>query len=150
MSDLHIDDFYRDSARILLQLYRHFPRRELIYTEDIAGPDTPDDFGLPSDRHQACFATLLWLSESHYIDYGSTIAQEALDQAVLTQRGFNLLANIEDNDIYLSRPNIEKTADDSKSDTTTEAVTRSQLLRRKINKESSLRLNQYMRHLFSL
>lgn len=149
MSDLHIDDFYRDSAHILLQLYRHFPRRELIYTEDIAGPDNPDDFGLPSDRHQACFATLLWLSENNYIRYGSTVAQEALDQAVLSQRGFNLLAMIEDNEDFFIDPNLAGDTSPASDYATAEPLTRSQLLRRKLHHESSIRLNQYMRHLFS-
>ncbi|MBB6523284.1 hypothetical protein [Pseudoteredinibacter isoporae] len=143
MGDLHIDDFYRDSARILLQLYRHFPRRELIYTEDIAGPDTPDDFGLPSDRHQACFATLLWLAENDYLSYGSTIAQEALDQAVLNQRGFNLLATLEDRNEFLPEAGLNEKDGE-------EALTRSQLLRHKIKYESSTRLNHYMRYLFTL
>ncbi len=145
MGDLHIDDFYRDSARILLQLYRHFPRRELIYTEDIAGPDSPDDFGLPSDRHQACFATLLWLAENDYLSYGSTIAQEALDQAVLNQRGLSLLATLEDRPEFL--PDSDQQVIDAGD---SEALTRSQLLRHKLKQESSTRLNHYMRYLFSL
>ncbi|GAA6153115.1 hypothetical protein [Pseudoteredinibacter isoporae] len=149
MGDLHIDDFYRDSARILLQLYRHFPRRELIYTEDIAGPDTPDDFGLPSDRHQACFATMLWLAENDYLSYDSTIAQEALDQAVLNQRGFNLLASLENQSEYLAEEASQEETN-QEANSPTEPITRSQLLRYKLKRESSTRLNHYMRHLLTL
>ncbi|MCV6622049.1 MAG: hypothetical protein OIF51_09910 [Cellvibrionaceae bacterium] len=143
MSDLHIDDFYRDSARILLQLYRHFPRRDLIYTEDIIGPDTPDDFGLPSDRHQACFATMLWLAEHQYLSYGSTVGQEALDQATLSQRGFNLLALLEQDTEFFPQDSETKAKHE-------EGLSRAQLLRHKLKSESSIRLNHYMRYLYTL
>lgn len=91
MTDIHIDDFYKDAAKILLQLYVSFPRASLIYVEDIIGPDEPDEFGLHSTRHHACFSTMVWLAQSGYIHYIDTIKQEALDQAVLTQKAFMLL-----------------------------------------------------------
>lgn len=93
MADIHIADFYKDAARILIQLYNQFPRPTLLFVEDIAGPDTPDDFGLHSERHQACLATMLWLAKAGYIQYESLVRQEALDQATLSQRGFTLLAS---------------------------------------------------------
>ncbi|MDQ2075247.1 hypothetical protein [Marinimicrobium sp. ABcell2] len=93
MADIHIADFYKDAARTLIQLFNQFPRPIMLFVEDIAGPDTPDEFGLHSPRHQACFATMLWLEKSGYIRYESLVRQEALDQATLTQRGFTLLAS---------------------------------------------------------
>jgi len=93
MSDIHIDDFYKDVTKILLQLYSVFPRKSALYVEDIAGPDTPDEFGLHSDRHQACFSAMIWLAESQYISYADTIRQEALDQVVLTHKAFTLLSS---------------------------------------------------------
>ena len=93
MADLHIDDFYKDTARILVQLYNSFPLPIMIFVEDIAGPDEPDEFGVHSRRHQACLASLLWLSQMGYMSYQSLIRQEAVDQARLTQRGFTLLAS---------------------------------------------------------
>ncbi|WP_341936534.1 hypothetical protein [Marinimicrobium sp. C2-29] len=93
MADLHIADFYKDAARILVQLYNSFPRKVIVFVEDIAGPDTPDEFGLHSTRHQACLATMLWLAQAGYVSYDSLIRQEAIDQATLTQRGFTLLAS---------------------------------------------------------
>ena len=96
MSDIHIDDFYRDSAKILLQLHGCFPRKANVYVEDISGPDTPDEFGLHSDRHQACFSAILWLAESGYIQYLDTVQQEAVDQASLTHKAFTLLASLAD------------------------------------------------------
>lgn len=92
MSDIHIDDFYRDAAKTLAALYAHFPRRTTLYVEDIGGPDTPDEFGLHSLRHQACFETFLWLAQSGYLRYEQLVRQEAVDQAVLTHRGFLTLS----------------------------------------------------------
>ncbi|WP_369602258.1 hypothetical protein AAIA72_04650 [Hahella sp. SMD15-11] len=86
MHDLHIDDFFKDAARILLQLYMAFPRPILLIAEDISGPDTPDEYGLHSPRHQACLATMLWLAEEGWLRYESQLRQEGLDQAVLTAR----------------------------------------------------------------
>jgi hypothetical protein len=93
MADIHIADFYKDAARILIQLYNQFPRPVMLFVEDIAGPDTPDEFGLHGPRHQACLATMLWLAKAGYIHYETLVRQEALDQATLTQRGFTLLAS---------------------------------------------------------
>lgn len=88
MADIHIEEFYKDAAIALVQLYNAFPRRVNLFVEDIAGPDEPDDFGLHSKRHMACFGTLLWLAEEGLLRYVDTIRQEALDQAVLTQQAF--------------------------------------------------------------
>lgn len=88
MADIHIEEFYKDAAIALIQLYNAFPRRVNLFVEDIAGPDEPDEFGLHSKRHMACFGTLLWLEEEGLLRSVDTIRQEALDQAVLTQRAF--------------------------------------------------------------
>lgn len=86
--DLQIDDFYKDAASGLLMLYQAFPRKMALYVEDLIGREEPDEFGLPSKRHQACLGTLLWLAEEGYLRFESTIAYDALDQAVLTEKGF--------------------------------------------------------------
>ncbi|NIB44413.1 hypothetical protein HBA55_32765 [Pseudomaricurvus alkylphenolicus] len=96
MSDIHIDDFYKDVARMLVQLYRQFPRKSLLLVEEISGPDTPDEYGLHSERHQSCFGAAIWLAESGYIRYGETIRQEGLDQVILTHMGFTLLSGSAD------------------------------------------------------
>ena len=88
MADLHVEEFYKDAAIALVQLYGAFPRRINLFVEDIAGPDEPDEFGLHSKRHMACFGALLWLSEEGLVRYVDTIRQEALDQAVLTRSAF--------------------------------------------------------------
>lgn len=86
--DLQIDDFYRDCATGLLFLYQVFPRRSALYVEDLTGPSEPDEFGLPSKRHESCLAALLWLAEEGYLRFDSTLHFEGLDQAVLTEKGF--------------------------------------------------------------
>jgi hypothetical protein len=91
MSDIHIDEFYKDVAKIFLFLYLQFPKPVLIYVEDISGADVPDEFGLHSPRHNACFSAMLWMADSGYLRYVDTVRQEALDQAVLTQKSFTLL-----------------------------------------------------------
>ena len=91
MNDIHIDDFYRDAAIALHRLYASFPRRVGLFVDDIAGPVTTDEFGVPGERFLACFGTLLWLAEEGYLRYADTIRTEAIDQAVLTGRCFNIL-----------------------------------------------------------
>ncbi|TBW59147.1 hypothetical protein EZI54_02210 [Marinobacter halodurans] len=91
MADIHIEEFYRDTAIILVQLYNAFPRKVSLYVEDISGPDSPDEFGLHSRRHRACFSTMLWLADEGHIRYDDTIHQDAVDQVVLTQPAFTRL-----------------------------------------------------------
>jgi hypothetical protein len=98
MSDIHIDDFFKDAAIALDRLYTAFPRPLTLFVEDISGPAKTDEFGLPDERYLACFATLLWLGEEAYLRYGDTIRQEAIDQAVLTGRSFNVLTMPSDAD----------------------------------------------------
>ncbi|MCO6056847.1 hypothetical protein NG726_09205 [Pseudomonas sp. MOB-449] len=86
--DLQIDDFYKDCATGLIQLYQAFPRRIALYVDDLIGPSEPDEFGLPSQRHESCLGALLWLADEGYLRFDSTIHFEALDQAVLTEKGF--------------------------------------------------------------
>jgi hypothetical protein len=93
MADLHIDDFYKDVAKIFLRLYSIFPRKTTLYVEDISGPDEPDEFGLHHPRFEACFSAMAWLAEHDYLIFEDNIRQEALDQAVLSQKAFLLLAS---------------------------------------------------------
>ena len=91
MSDIHIDDFFKDAAKTLQRLYQSFPRRVPIFVEEIAGPVSTDEFGVLGDRFVACLGTLLWLGEEGYLRHGGTIRQEAIDQVVLTSRCFGVL-----------------------------------------------------------
>jgi hypothetical protein len=86
--DLQIDEFYKDAAAGMLLLYQAFPRKIALYVEDLIGREEPDEFGLPSKRHQSCLGALLWLAEEGYLRYDSTIGYDALDQAVLSEKGF--------------------------------------------------------------
>ncbi|MCC5887126.1 MAG: hypothetical protein JJT88_11905 [Gammaproteobacteria bacterium] len=94
MSDLHIDDFCKDIALVLNQLYLMFPRKSSLFVEDISGPDEPDEYGLHSARHMACLSAMLWLAEEGYIRFEDTIRQEAVDQVVLGGRMFSLLSSV--------------------------------------------------------
>ena len=98
MTDIHIDDFYRDVAKILTLLYGVFPRKSALYVEDVSGPDDPDEFGLHHPRFHACFSTMIWLAEHGYLLYRDTIREEALDQAVLSQKAFLILSAQADED----------------------------------------------------
>ena len=91
---LHIDDFSQDVARILLQLYMNFPRPQAVYVEDISGPDQLDEAGLHGKRHMACLGAMLWLAEEGYLRYQSTLYQEGIEQAVLSNRAFTLLLSL--------------------------------------------------------
>jgi len=93
MSDINVDDFFQDAARVLISLYQVFPRRKTVFVEDISGAEEPDEFGMYSNRYLACYSTLLWLAEEGYLRYEEPIHQEAIDQAVLTGRCFTLLAS---------------------------------------------------------
>jgi hypothetical protein len=92
VTDINIDDFCKDTGRALLVLYRSFPRPVTLFVEDLCGPDQPDEFGVHSERHLACFSTLLWLAEEGFLRFVDTIRQQAVDQAVLTGRSLMLLS----------------------------------------------------------
>ncbi len=92
MGDIHIDDFFKDAGIALNRLYASFPRPVTLFVEDISGPITTDEFGVPATRSAACLATLLWLAEESYLRYADTIRAEAIDQAVLTGPCFAVLS----------------------------------------------------------
>lgn len=141
MSDIHIDDFYRDTARILNSLYREFPRPKLLFIEDISGPDTPDECGLPSNRHMSCFSAALWLSQYHYLNYIDTVAQEAIDQATLTHSAF----------LALNARAVHPVTHSSSEDPLPEIVIQQQLsniqqIRYLLKNGTSTQLSEFMHH----
>jgi hypothetical protein len=86
MLDVHIDDFFKDCATILLIGFKHFPRPHTLFVEDISGPDQMDDFGLHSNRHLSAMGTLSWLKEEGYIRFSGQDRQESIDDFVLTSK----------------------------------------------------------------
>lgn len=144
MSDIHIDDFYKDAAKVLLQLYAIFPRRSAIYVEDISGPAQPDEYGVPDDRFHACFSTMVWLGEHDYLQYVDTIRQEAIDQATLTQKGFMLLSSRGDSPVTASEENANEPA--SMAHKTQSNI---HLLRSAVKSRSSSEINRVMRDILS-
>lgn len=144
MADLHIDDFYRDVALILLRLYGVFPRKHLLFVDDICGYEEPDEFGLPSARSQSCFSAMVWLGEEGFIRYDAPIRQEALDQAVLTERGFLLLS---------SRSELQLDVDTAAAalppSVMAESLTNVAQLRRAAGSDSSILIEQCVHYLLS-
>lgn len=95
MLDIHITEFYNDVARILMALYKAFPRQISVYVEDISGLDTPDEYGLHSERHLSCFNTFLWLKEEGLIRFSDVEQQTAFNHTVLTLDCFRWLASFD-------------------------------------------------------
>lgn len=141
MSDIHIDDFYHDSARALLRLYNQFPRCESLYVEEIVGPQGVDEFGIPNARHRAGFATLLWLGDEHYLRYSGSVRQESLDQAVLTEKAFLRLASLTEPTPPSDAPTPDIVTQQQRS--------LAQALRDALNEESSLSIKNAMRRFFN-
>lgn len=90
--DIHITDFYADTGRILVSLYRSFPREDTLWIDDICGPDELDEFGQHSKRHQAGLATVLWLRREGYLTFTNQDAMAGFNHCVLTEKGFALLS----------------------------------------------------------
>ncbi len=104
MADLQIEDFYRDVATIFLRLYACFPRKITLYVDEVSGPDEPDEYGLHHPRFEAGFSAMVWLADEGYIRFEDTIRQEALDQVVLTRRGFLLLSSRAEPELVRENP----------------------------------------------
>ena len=144
MADLHIDDFYRDVAKIFLRLYAVFPRKTVLYVEDISGPDEPDEFGLHHPRFQACFSTMVWLAEHGYLNFDDNIRQEALDQAVLSQKAFLLLSSRSDQ--ALTRVEVDESLPPSVVEESRANIAQ---LRHAMREGSSITLQKCVRYLLA-
>ena len=144
MADLNVLDFYKDTAKILLQLHRSFPRKAEVYVEDLIGADHVDDFGLHSKRHESCFGAMLWLSDEGYLRFQSTIRQEAIDQSVLTAKAIVLLGTIN-----LELRNNNAIQNDAPPFETNEHFTMIEHVRAALKSESSDQITIVMRAFFS-
>lgn len=91
MLDVHIDDFFRDAAIILITGLQQFPAPRTLFVEDICGPDDMDEFGLHSPRHLAALGCLQWLRDEHFVRFGVIDRQESVDEFVLTSQSFTRL-----------------------------------------------------------
>lgn len=156
MADLNLLDFYKDTAKILIQLHRSFPRKIEVYVEDLIGADHVDEFGLHSKRHESCFGSLLWLSDEGYLRFQTTIRQEAIDQAVLTSKSVVLLGTINQ---QLSIPATESTTESTTESPPAarelppfeakEKLTMIEHIRQALRSHSSEQLTTVMRTFFS-
>ena len=143
MADLHLIDFYKDTAQALVALHNSFPRKIELYVEDLIGPDHVDEFGLHSKRHEACLGAFLWLADEGYIRYYTTIRQEAIDQAVLTSRALVLLGTI-----TTDLPVEDEEPSDIPSVESRERLTMVEHIRRALKSGSSVRITDVMRSFF--
>ncbi len=151
MADLNVLDFYKDTAKILLQLHRNFPRKAEVYVEDLIGADHVDEFGLHSKRHESCFGAMLWLSDEGFLRYQSTIRQEAIDQAVLTGKAIVLLGtfNLELGDNNVSNTNgKDAMPNDAPAFETNEHFTMIEHIRIALKSQSSNQITLVMRAFF--
>ncbi len=147
MADLHIEDFYRDVAKILLHLYGTFPTKTILYVEDISGPDEPDEFGLHHPRFDACFSTMVWLSEQGYLSFDDVIGREALDQATLSRHSFLMLTSMSELEEDVSTDVDITAAPPSIADSLQTNVTQ---LRSAVKSASSIRIKNCVRYLLAL
>ena len=100
MADINIENFYRHIARALNLLYVHFPTKAAIYTDEVAGIDEPDEYGLHSPVYTSGFYALIWLEEEGYLRFADTIRQDGIDQACLTHKAFLRLTSLTEEPIY--------------------------------------------------
>jgi len=154
VADVHIEEFYKDLAKILLQLHACFPRKTQVFVEDISGPDQPDEYGLHSARHQSCFAAIIWLAEEDFIRYESTIRQEAIDQAVLTLKSFlrlNSLASLNNREkhtvAFVSSGNHCLAGEKPDHSALIEPITNVQLVRHTVKTASSTQLARVLENI---
>lgn len=94
MLDVHIDDFFSDTAVILLSGLQNFPAPQILFIEDICGPDDTDEFGLHSPRHLAALGAVQWLRDEDYVRFGVIDRQESVDDFVLTSKSFSRLIKV--------------------------------------------------------
>jgi len=94
MLDVHIDDFFKDTAVALLSGLQQFPAPQTLFIEDICGPDDMDEFGLHSTRHLAALGTVQWLRDEEFVRFGVVDRQESVDDFVLTSKSFTRLIAI--------------------------------------------------------
>ncbi len=143
MTDINIDDFFKDAAKALIQLYKIFPRQHAVFVDEIYGTEELDEYGMHGERYLACFGALIWLGEEGYVRYADTIRQDAIDQAVLTARCFTLLC--------APATNLESVADTDLPDSVRiEQSTNIHLLESALKEGSSARVRFAMLNLMTL
>lgn len=149
MTDLNVDDFFKDAARTLVFLFTSFPTPTSVFVEDISGPDEPDEYGVHSKRYLATLGTLQWLAEEGYLRYTDLIQTEAIDRAVLTGRCFGVLCAAEKKieQMVQQQPELQTDAlgaDNMPRSVREERSTNIHLLRQVLKSRSSSLLRQAM------
>ncbi len=142
MSDIHIEEFYHDIGLILSRLYSSFPRRTILYVEDISGEDIADEYGIHSERYLNCLSAMVWLKDHNYINFDSLVKQEAADQVVLTEKSFLILTSqasisLEDKPIKEDLPPYMAQ----------QAIRNINILRQALKSKSSIQISQIVFHI---
>ena len=146
MSDIHIQDFYKDIGITLSKLYATFPRKVTVYVDDVSGPDQVDEYGLHSERYMSALSAIIWLKDQGYISYESLVKQEAVDFAVLTEKSFILLTN----QAIVSLPDAMQDSlelENLPRYALKKALTNISLLRKALKSHSSINVEQVVFHL---
>jgi len=134
MSNINVDEFFANAAKILVQLQNSFPTPIILQVDDICGPEETDEYGMHSASYLACFSAMLWLAEEGYLRFNETVRSEAIDEAVLTARCF----------VLLTQPNsdlVARTADDLPDSVALERSSLGAALRSNLRPRDSLALN---------
>ena len=114
MLDVHIDDFFSDTAVILLSGLQNFPAPQILFIEDVCGRDDTDEFGLHSPRHLAALGAIQWLRDENYVRFGVIDRQESVDDFVLTSKSFSRLIKVlrdSGEPVFLELTNARKEGD---------------------------------------
>ena len=104
MLDIHITEFYNDSGRIFHRLYSNFPRHITLWVDEISGLDKLDEYGMHSERHLACFSTIIWLKDEGYLRFEDIDKQQAFNHIQLTEKGYLALTGIQQTSREEDRP----------------------------------------------
>lgn len=147
MTDIHIDDFYKDVANSFLILYKSFPRKTILYVEDVCGPDEPDEFGLHSERFLSGFSAMVWMGEHGFLRYEAPIKQEALDQVVLTEKGFLLLSSR--SELNFGDAEVVESTDDLPPSVMEQSRSNIAQLRLAVKSKSSIMISQCIQYLLT-
>ncbi|WLD57271.1 hypothetical protein NFC81_11130 [Salinispirillum sp. LH 10-3-1] len=120
--NLHITDFYNDAGRVLILLYRSFPRLDTLWIDDVCGPDELDDFGQHSVRFRACSATVVWLRNEGYLRYSDQDGEKGFNHCVLTEKGLAVLSgwHLEGREMVIDQ--LERALDERSSSAMEQAV----------------------------
>ena len=146
MADINIESFYKHIAKILSILYASFPSQTPVYVDEVAGIDTPDEYGLHSPHYTSGFFSLLWLADENYIRCSDTIRQDGVDQAVLTHAAFMKLTQVAEPIysamVYQTDGSTEQSTEQSTDESNVVSMVQPEELSPSVREDQKLVINQ--------